>query len=76
MTATGAAPDPATAAQERWQRLLHRLDAVGAQLQAEMSGVTASLDTCLTQLDALRHRLAERSVVPPPAEAARRAVVA
>ncbi|WP_033216377.1 hypothetical protein [Kitasatospora phosalacinea] len=67
MPATGAAPDPATAAPAvpgasdvHWERLLDGLEQTRARLRSDTAAALTALDTRLARLAALREQLAGR----------------
>ncbi|MEV8100522.1 hypothetical protein [Kitasatospora sp. NPDC085879] len=69
MTATNDAPD--TTAADRWQHIEDRLAAIERRIREQSSTAIATIDACLTRLDALRHDLAHGPwplrVFPTPA---------
>jgi hypothetical protein len=56
MTATNDAPD--TTSEERWQHIEHRLAAIERRIREQSTAAIATIDACLSRLDALRHDLA------------------
>ncbi|WP_030398607.1 hypothetical protein [Kitasatospora purpeofusca] len=64
MTATDDAPDPRTTTEDRWQHIEDRLAAIERRIREQSSAAIATLDTCLTRLDALHHDLTHRPWPP------------
>ncbi|WP_406209358.1 hypothetical protein OH807_38595 [Kitasatospora sp. NBC_01560] len=64
MTATNDAPDPVAAAEERWQRLQGRFEAVGVRMRTETGSALAAMDACLDGLEAVRRHLADHPGLP------------
>nr|BEK70866.1 hypothetical protein KPHV_80930 [Kitasatospora purpeofusca] len=64
MTATDDAPDPLTTTEDRWQHIEDRLAAIEHRIREQSSAAIATLDACLTRLDALHHDLTHRPWPP------------